>query len=164
MVSEGAAVLLTPRRMLASPVLCVVVPVEWREWCVVVLSSRLCVALSSLCCLALPCIILASLLSVCCRVCCGWGSAVGGVVSSFVFLFSLSPSSPLCWLVFGVVRAQPCEHARYPRTPLRLSCCLLLFFAVLPAFLHTSPFFCCCGMAVGDSPCVGVLCWHDGYG
>ena len=30
-----------------------------------------------------------------------------------------------------------------------LSCCVVLL---------------CCGMAVGDSPCVGVLCWHDCYG
>ena len=38
--------------------------------------------------------------------------------ASFVFL-SLFLSSSLL-LVFGVVRAQPSEHARYPRTPLRL--------------------------------------------
>ena len=55
----------------------------------------------------------------------------------FVFLFSFLV------LVFGVVRAQLCEHARYPRTPLcpPLSCSLffLLFslFSSLPAFLHS---------------------------
>ena len=70
----------------------------------------------------------------------------------FVFLlFSLL-------VVFGVVRAQLCEHARYPRTPL----CSLVVFS--PFF--SPPFFvprlsCYCGMAVGDLPCVGVLCWHD---
>ena len=64
-------------------------------------------------------------------------------------------------LVFGVVRAQPCEHARYPRTPL----CSL----VVCSPLYSPPFFvprlsCYRGMAVCDLPCVGVLCWHDGYG
>ena len=75
------------------------------------------------------------------------------VVSLLVFLFSLSPSlCPLLSvflflfvLVFGVVRAQLCEHARYPRTPLRLSCVCFVFssllFSLLPAFLHCPSFF-----------------------
>nr|DAQ80948.1 MAG TPA: hypothetical protein [Caudoviricetes sp.] len=33
------------------------------------------------------------------------------------------------------MRAQPREHARYPRTPLRFSCLLVVvFFSSLPAF------------------------------
>lgn len=79
-----------------------------------------------------------------------------------VFLFSLFSSSSLCLLVFGVVRAQLCEHARYPRTPLRLPCCALS--SPLPAFLCATSFLLLWNGGGGDSPCVGVLCWHDGYG
>ena len=92
-----AAVLLIPRRMLASPVCVLASPVrllggriEWREW-------RLCVA---------PCsdwvlpftlspslyVVFTSLPFVCCCVCCGWGSAVvrgGRTVSRSAFLFPL---------------------------------------------------------------------------
>ena len=69
---------------------------------------------------------------------CRWWAGVCLVVCFpilSVFLFFLFV------LVFGVVRAQPCEHARYPRTPLRLSCCVLssllfvLRFSLRPAFL-----------------------------
>nr|DAM57422.1 MAG TPA: hypothetical protein [Caudoviricetes sp.] len=83
--------------------------------------------------------------------------AVGGgcVVSLFVFLFSLSSS---LLLVFGVVRAQPCEHARYPRTPL---CFLLLCSLLFAPRLSSRPAFPFVGMAVCDSPCVGVPSWHD---
>ena len=65
--------------------------------------------------------------------------------SLFLF-FSFSLFLLLLVLVFGVVRAQPCEHARYPRTPLRLPCCLLccllcfVLSSLLPAFLRASPF------------------------
>ena len=71
-------------------------------------------------------------------------------LSFFLFLF-------LFVLVFGVVRAQPCEHARNPRTPLRLSCYVLFSLLTVsfsrPAFLclewrwgihHVS--VCCVGM------------------
>ena len=66
----------------------------------------------------------------------GFGSSSS--LSLFLFLF-------LFVLVFGVVRAQPREHARYPRTPL----CSLVF-----SLLYSSPFFaprlsCYCGMAGG---------------
>ena len=77
------------------------------------------------------------------------------LLSVFLFSFLL--------LVFGVVRAQLCEHARYPRTPLRLSCCLLLF-SVFSCLLFLAPRLSSVGMAVCDSPCVGVPSWHDGYG
>lgn len=63
-------------------------------------------------------------------------------------------------LVFGVVRAQPCEHARYPRTPL---CSFFLLFVLLlfvPAFSLPSAFL-FVGMAVCDSPCVRVFGGHD---
>lgn len=59
-------------------------------------------------------------------------------LSSFLFLFVFV-------VVFGVVRAQPCEHARYPRTPLCFSCCFacLVFSSLLsPAFLRVLSFFC----------------------
>ena len=96
---------------------------------------------------------------------CSGRRAVGGGVfvavhSSLSFLLSFFPFV----LVFGVVRAQLCEHARYPRTPLRLSCCLVLSslllhcFSLLSAFLvgvewrggyHVS--LCCVGMtAIGS--------------
>lgn len=88
----------------------------------------------------------------CCVV--GCGMAVVCVVLSFVFLF-------LFVLVLGVVRAQLCEHARYPRTPLRLPCCVLP--SLLPAFLCAPPFLSLWNGG-GGSPCVGVPSWHDGYG
>ena len=69
----------------------------------------------------------------CCAVllCCGMaGGACLPLLSVFLFLFFV--------LVFGVVRAQPSEHARYPRTPW----CLLFFSLSLPllAFLRASLF------------------------
>ena len=54
------------------------------------------------------------------------------LLSVFLFLFFFFV------LVFGVVRAQLCEHARYPRTPLCFSCCVLFSAPRLssrPAFL-----------------------------
>ena len=79
------------------------------------------------------------------------------LLSVFLFLFLF-----LFVLVFGVVRAQPCEHARYPRTPLSLPCCCCLVFSLFcaPPFFHHPPFFCCWNGGV-CLPCVGVLCWHD---
>ena len=58
--------------------------------------------------------------------------------------FSFSFFSSLFVLVFGVVRAQPCEHARYPRTPLHLplpAAVSLLSSVPLPAFPRVPPFF-----------------------
>ena len=82
-----------------------------------------------------PLLTLCVLWCVCCLVVlwCGlWNGGVWAWVCRSLRLSSLSPSlslslPPLSLLlmVFGVVRAQPCEHARYPRTPLCLSCCLL---------------------------------------
>ena len=78
------------------------------------------------------------------------------MVSLLVFLFSPSFSPlplPLCVGVRGSARA-----ARRART---LSPNTIVFSS-----LYSPPFFiirlsCYCGMAAGDSPCVGVLCWHD---
>ena len=64
-----------------------------------------------------------------------WGRrAVGAARRDGSARLVLSSSSVV---VFGVVRAQPCEHARYPRTPLRLSCGCFLFSSLL----HSPPFF-----------------------
>nr|DAR67715.1 MAG TPA: hypothetical protein [Caudoviricetes sp.] len=88
-------------------------------------------------------LVLAPLPFVCCRVCCGlWNGGVCRRAWS-LRLSSLSPSLPplsLLLVVFGVVRAQLCEHARYPRTPLRLSCYFFPFLSThrlssCPAFL-----------------------------
>ena len=85
------------------------------------------------------------------------------VCGCVVLLPRIVPILFLFVLVFGVVRAQLCEHARNPRTPLRLPCCLLsLLFS--SSLLSSCPAFLCVGMAVGDSPCVGVPSWHDCYG
>lgn len=71
-----------------------------------------------------------------------WGGLVA-YLSRFVFLLSF-PFLFFFVLVFGVVRAQLCEHARYPRTPLcsfvALLLCLFLFSSAprlssCPAFL-----------------------------
>ena len=78
---------------------------------------------------------------------------------------SSSSSSLLFVLVFGVVRAQPCEHARYPRTPLcPLFVLSLLFFLSAPRRSSCPAFLLLLEWRGGDSPCVGVLCWHDGDG
>lgn len=76
-----------------------------------------------------------------CVVGCGMAGC-GGVWSRCVSSSSLffSSSSSLL-VVFGGVRAQLCEHARYPRTPL---CSLVVFLPLLsfslPAFLCVSSF------------------------
>lgn len=78
------------------------------------------------------------------------------------FVFSFFFSSSLV-LVFGVVRAQLCEHARYPRTPPCSSVPLSSSFFCFPPFLHAPP-FCVWNGGGGDSPCVRVFGGHDGYG
>lgn len=62
---------------------------------------------------------------------CVWSRRSSSSSSSFCLLLLLLLSLLFLVLVFGVVRAQPCEHARYPRTPL----CLL--FSLL---FHSPPF------------------------
>ena len=86
----------------------------------------------------------------------------------FVFLFSLfSSSSSLCVGVRGSARAAMRARTLSPNTIASpLAAASLLFSSLFPAFLclsftsRLSVF----GMAVGDSPCVAVLCWHDGDG
>ena len=94
--------------------------------------------------------------------CCGlWNG--GGVVSSLVFLFSLPSSSPLCVGVRGSARAAQRARTLSPNTivsPLVVLSCLV-FSAPRLSSPSAFPFV---GMAAGDSPRVGVLCWHDGYG
>ena len=105
--------------------------------------------------------LLLTLYVLCCvavSLCCGMA---GGLVaclpllSVFLFLFVL---------VFGVVRAQPSEHARYPRTPLRsLIVFSLLFSAPRFSLCHVFPVIvewrcvlyhvsvCCVGMTATGS-------------
>lgn len=165
--------------MLASPPICVGVPLRF-AWCPVlnggggvcrgapclvwILSSHIvllpsCITPPFVCLLSQHCGMAVVCFSV--RVVSLWngGGAGRGLVA--VFLFSpFSFSFSFFVLVFGVVRAQPCEHARYPRTPL---CSLVAFssllFSPLPVFLRAR--LSSIGIAVGDSPRVGVLRWHD---
>lgn len=140
MVSEGRLYCWTPSRMPVPPSVCwrphcrlPCGPVEWR-------SGMCCDALSSdwvwhLHCSA-PLHIVRSLRIVpVLLLSCVAVFVVGVVCLSLLSVFLFSS----LLLVFGVVRAQPCEHARYPRTPM----CLLFSSLSLPAFLHAPPFFCC---------------------
>ena len=74
------------------------------------------------------------------------------VVSSLVFLFLFL--FLLFVLVFGVVRAQPCEHARYPRTP----CVLLLCSLFSAPRLSSRPVFLLLGNGGGVIHHVSVCC------
>ena len=124
------------RRSIVGLVLCLLwqgcVIVEWRWWFVLGQKGVWC------------------LLSAFHVLWCGlWNGGGGGwVVLSFVFFLSLSLSLSLSSsssfffflfvLVFGVVRAQPCEHARYPRTPLCffvVSSFFVFCLSSCPAFL-----------------------------
>lgn len=68
--------------------------------------------------------------------CCVWNG--GGVwVCGLVACLPLLSVFFFLLLVFGVVRAQPCEHARYPRTP---SCPLLCSLLSAPR-LSSCPVF-----------------------
>ena len=105
----------------------------------------------------------------CCVVGCGMAVRCEGCegceVSLLVFLFFVFLFLFLFVLVFGVVRAQLCEHARYPRTPLRLLLLCSLFSSLLrPAFLRAPLFLllewrcvihhvleCCVGMTAMGS-------------
>lgn len=98
--------------------------------------------------------------------CCGlwvveWRWGVCGLVACLLL--------SLCVGVRGSARAAMRARTLSPNTiasPLLFALSSLLFSSSLLAFLRSSPFFvprlsCYCGMAVCDSPCVGVLCWHD---
>ena len=135
---------------------------------------------------ALLCSVLLSCLCVCCHsvvglgvclcgrvvslwnggdgLCVGWngGDAMGVRFSFFVFSVLFLLFLFFFVLVFGVVRAQPCEHARYPRTPLCSSCCFVLS---TPLFCsRPSPFFIFAPFYVLEwrgLPCVTVFGGHD---
>ena len=101
-----------------------------------------------------------------CVVCCGM--AVGERVCGLVAcpLSSSSSSSSFCVGVRGSARAAMRARTLSPNTIASPLLCSLLVFSSL---LFSPPFFtirlsCCCGMAVCDSPCVGVPSWHDCYG
>lgn len=115
-------------------------------------------------CLSFPSFLLPTV-CVCCHSIVGLGLChCGMAVCAGTFpRLSSSLSLFLFVLVFGVVRAQPCEHARYPRTPLCSPCCVLSLSAPrlssYPAFSvivewrwgihHVS--VCCVGMtAIGS--------------
>ena len=77
---------------------------------------------------------------------------------------SLPLPLPLCVGVRGSARAAQRARTLSPNTIaflLLLALSSLLFSA--PRFSSPSAFL-FVGMAVCDSPCVTVLCWHDGYG
>lgn len=92
------------------------------------------------------------------------GGCVGvcGLVACLPLLFvSFLPLPfPLCVGVRGSARAALRARTLSPNT---------IAFSLLCSLFSSSrapPFFvlrlsCYCGMAVCDSPCVGVLCWHD---
>ena len=97
-------------------------------------------------------------LFMCCVVEWRWGWGVCGLVAYlpllFIFLFSLCSSSfSSLLLVFGVVRAQPGEHARYPRTPL----CSL--FALYFPLLFTSRLSSCTAFPVIAEWRWVTMCW-----
>ena len=72
--------------------------------------------------------------------CCGlWNDGVCCCVTCLCVFCVFSFSSSFLVVVFGVVRAQPCEHARYPRTPLCFFC--LPVVALFSSFC-TPLFFC----------------------
>ena len=96
-----------------------------------------------------------------------WGGMA--MVVRGVCLVPLPPRLSSFVLVFGVVRAQPREHARYPRTPLCSPCCSVFsffsFFSLsfcgrlsTPRLSSVMEWRCAC------SPCVGVFGGHDGDG
>lgn len=100
-----------------------------------------------------------------CIVDCGMAVCEGGrslvCLVCLVFLFLLF----FFVLVFGVVRAQLCEHARCPRTPLCFSwsvSCFLFFSSLrLSSSFFVPRLFSACLEWRGGSPCVRVFGGHD---
>ena len=96
----------------------------------------------------------------------GCGMAVCAGVRGLVICLppSLSLFLFLFMLVFGVVRAQLCEHARYPEhhcVSLVLGLSSLLFSSTRLSFIIRLSFCWNGGVCL---PCVGVPSWHDGDG
>ena len=97
--------------------------VVWKGvWCLLSAVNSLCVvacvSVWCACCLVVLCVVCGMAVCEDAGVC---GLVVPLLLSVFLFFFVL---------VFGVVRAQPCEHARYPRTPLCFSILLCCLFSV----------------------------------
>lgn len=123
--------------------------VGWKGvWCLLSTVNSLCVV----------CVFQCAVLS-CCVVGCGMTVAcevsllVSSPLSAFlplVFPCCVLSCLPLV-LVFGVVRAQPCEHARYPRTPL----CFLVAF--LSSLVFCAPPFCVWNGGGGFTMCRCVV-------
>ena len=65
--------------------------------------------------------------------------------------------------VRGSARAAQRARTLSPNTIVFLLLCSFLSVPRLFSLLFV-PRLSAFGMAVCDSPCVGVLCWHDGYG
>ena len=89
-----------------------------------------CVFVAGLCYCGMAVVVYACVGMAGCVMVCGVSSLSSPFSCLLVFFFVL---------VFGVVRAQLCEHARYPRTPL-CSLVVLSSLCLAPAFLH-HPFF-----------------------
>nr|DAU65742.1 MAG TPA: hypothetical protein [Caudoviricetes sp.] len=84
-----------------------------------------------------------------------WCDGCDGLVAC---LLRLPLPLPFLLLVFGVVRAQLCEHARYPRTPSCSSCCFVLSSLLFCSIPRLSLCWNGCGVCL---PCVTVSCGHD---
>ena len=110
------------------------------------------------CCDDSACLVLSCLVLSYCVVGCGMA---GCVVSSLVFsLLSVFPLSfPLVGGVRGSARAALRARTLSPNTIASLL--LLALSSLCPPLFFIIRLSCYCGMAVCDSPCVGVLCWHD---
>ena len=92
-------------------------------------------------------------------VCVGWkGGGVMGCVVLVVHLslFLFSSSLPFAVGVRGSARAALRARTLSPNTIVFSLVACLLFSSSLRA-----PLFLVFGMAVCDSPCITVLCWHD---
>lgn len=80
-------------------------------------------------------------------------------------LSSSSPCLPLSFpLLVGGVRGSARAALRARTLSPNTMCSLVVFSLFCSSSFFVPRLSCYCGMAVGDSPCVGVLCWHDGDG
>ena len=101
---------------------------------------------------------------VCCLVVLWNGGGMCVCEGCVVSLLVLSSSSlclplPLCVGVRGSARAALRARTLSPNTIVSLL--LLVLSSSLPPRLSSCPAFLSFGVAVCDSPCVGMLCWHD---
>lgn len=120
----------------------------WVEGCVV---FTVCCLLFVCCgvCFSVVCVLF------CCVVGCGMAVGCGVLLLVFFFFF-------LFVGVRGSARAALRARTLSPNTIVLLCC--LVFSCPLCSSLFFVFRFSSVGMAVGDSPCVGVSSWHDGDG